>query len=127
MKLFKKDEINKIHKDQTRELILKNRTLISSLKKTLALQKEIDFEPEKAKKVKEYQVWCEELQKKMSEELRTLEIYKKLTEEEKEKYYNMVVKLDAIQDKIYDLEEEISKLDLQIKFKEELLNVKNNR
>ena len=56
--------------------------------KILKLQNDIDFDADKAKKVKEYQIWCEDLQEKISKELGNLKAYEKLVEEKKEQYYN---------------------------------------
>ena len=121
MKLFQKEEILKSRKDQTRELVLKNERLIKSLRKVLNLQNDIEFDADKAKKVKDYQVWCEDLQKKMSKALGNLTAYEKLVDEKKEEYYNLVVRKDEIEDKMTDLKEETGRLELQINFKRELL------
>ena len=121
MQLFTKEQVNKKRKDQTRELVVKNERLIQSLKKILALQNDIEFDAEKAKKVKEYQVWCEDLQVKMSRELGNLKAYEKLTEEKKEEYYRLITSLDALQDQILNKQEELKKLDLQLNFKRELI------
>lgn len=121
MQLFTKEQINKGRKDQTRELMLKNERLIASNRKVLALQSDIEFDAEKAKKVKDYQVWCEDLQVKMSKELSNLKAYEKLVDDKKEEYYNLIEKIDEIEDKITDKKEESSRLDLQLTFKKELL------
>lgn len=122
MKLFKREEIEAKRHNQTRELILKNEKLISSLKKTLALQKDIEFDAEKAKKVKDYMQWCEDLQKKQSKELANLETYKKLAEDKKEEYYRIVEAKDALEDKIISLKEESERLSLQVKWKQEIVS-----
>lgn len=121
MQLFSKEQINLKRKDQTRELTKKNERLATSLRKVIALQSEVDLDQDKAKKVKDYQVWCEDIQIKMSKTLSTLKAYEKLADDKKEEYYALVEKLDEIDDKIIDRNEEIVKLDLQIRFKEELL------
>ena len=121
MQLFQKEQINSKRKEQTRELTLKNERLATSLRKVLALQKDIEFDADKAKKVADYQVWCEDLQKKMSKELANLKAYEKLVDEKKEEYYGLITSLDAIQDKILDKKEELGQLDLQVAFKRELV------
>lgn len=121
MQLFSKEQINTKRKDQTRELTLKNERLAVSLKKILNLQNDIDFDTDKAKKVKDYQIWCEDLQKKMNKELANLKAYEKLLDEKKDEYYNLVAKKDELEDKIIDLTEELGRLDLQLNFKRELL------
>lgn len=121
MELFKKEQINAKRKDQTRELMVKNERLIKSLRKVLDLQNDIEFDQDKAKKVKDYQVWCEDLQKKMSKELGNLKAYEKLVDDKKEEYYGLVAKRDEIEDKIMDLKEELGRLELQVAFKRELV------
>jgi hypothetical protein len=121
MQLFSKEQINGKRKDQTRELTLKNERLAGSLRKVLNLQKDIEFDADKAKKVADYQVWCEDLQKKMSKELANLTAYTKLVDDKKEEYYNLVARYDELEDKILDRKEELGRLDLQVNFKKELL------
>lgn len=121
MKLFTKEEINKNRKDQTRELMIKNDRLIASNRKILSLQKDIEFDADKAKKVKEYEVWCADLQTKMGKELKNLTAYQKLVEDEKEKYYKLIQSVDALEDKLIDGQEELSRLDLQISLKKSIL------
>jgi len=121
MQLFQKETIEKKRKEQTRELTLKNERLATSLRKVLALQKDIEFDADKAKKVADYQVWCEDLQKKMSKELANFEVYKKLVEDKKEEYYGLITSLDAIQDKILDLREERDKLNLEVELQKQIL------
>ena len=125
MQLFKKEEILKVRKDQTRELVLKNERLVKSLRKVLDLQNDIEFDADKAKKVKDYQIWCEDLQKKMSKELGNLKAYEKLTEDKREEYYLLVGKMDEIEDKIMDRKEELAKLDAQVAFTRQLLEKSN--
>lgn len=125
MQLFQKEQINSKRKEQTRELTLKNERLATSLRKILALQKDIEFDADKAKKVADYQIWCEDLQKKMSKELSNLEAYKKLVDEKKEEYYNLVARKDEIEDKILDRKEELGRLDLQLSFKKQILEKQN--
>lgn len=121
MHLFRKTEVEKLRKDQTRELVVKNERLATSLRKTLALQKEIDLDAEKAQKVHAYEVWCQDLQKKMSRELQTLEGYKTLVEERKDELYSLLAKKDALNDEIITKKEEIARLDMQINFKSALV------
>lgn len=127
MKLFSREQINKTRKDQTRELAVKNERLAKSLREMIKLQNDFDFDVDKAKKVKEYQVWCEDLQKKMSIELGNLKAYEKLIEEKKDEYYNLVARKDELEDKILDKKEELSKLDLQITLKNQILTQQNAR
>lgn len=125
MQLFSKETINTKRKEQTRELTLKNERLAASLRKILNLQKDIEFDSDKAKKVADYQVWCEDLQKKMSKELSNLKAYEKLVDEKKEEYYNLVARKDEIEDKILDRKEELEKLDLQVAIKKQILEKSN--
>ena len=114
MQLFSKEQVNVKRKEQTRELTLKNERLATSLRKILNLQKDIEFDADRAKKVTEYQKWCDDLQNKMSRELSNLKAYEKLTEEKKEEYYSLVARKDEIEDRILDRKEELEKLDLQV-------------
>lgn len=125
MQLFSKEQVNTKRKEQTRELTLKNERLATSLRKILNLQKDIEFDADKAKKVADYQVWCEDLQKKMSKELSNLTAYKKLVDDKKEEYYNLVARLDAIEDKIIDKKEELEKVGLQLSLKKQILEKQN--
>ena len=122
MQLFKREQIHKIKKDQTRELVVQNERLIASLKKKLALQNDIEFDADKAKKVRDYEVWCKDLQDKMEKELRNLKAYQKLVDDKKEEYYGLITSYDALQDRIILQKEELNKLELQVAFKRELLN-----
>jgi len=119
--LFQKEEIQKRRHDQTRELIAKNTKLISSLKKSLELQNDIDFDADKAKKVRDYEIWCKDLQEKQSKVLATLKGYEKLLEDRKEDYYNVVARIDEKEDKIISLQEEIGRLELQVEFNKQIL------
>lgn len=121
MELLKKEQINKARKDQTREIMLKNERLVKSTRKLLDLQNDLEFDADKSKKVKEYQQWCQDLQTKMSRELKTFEAYKKLTEDKKDEYYRVIENLDKLEDIITDKKEEIGRLDLQLALKGELL------
>ncbi len=125
MQLFTKETINKNRKDQTRELMLKNERLIASNRKILALQNDIDFDADKAKKVKDYQIWCDDLLKKQSRELSNLMAYKKLLEDKKEEYYKLLEVKDALEDNIITLREELDKLKIQVDFKRQILNKSN--
>ncbi len=125
MQLFSKEQVNTRRKEQTRELTLKNERLATSLRKVLALQKEIDFDADKAKKVADYQIWCKDLQEKMSKELGNLKAYEKLVEDKKEEYYNLVGRKDEIEDKILDRKEELGKLDMMVALKKQILEKQN--
>lgn len=121
MKLFSKEEINKERKDQIRELTLKNERLSSSLKKIIKIQNEVNVDADKLKKLKEYEVWCQDLQNKMSKELENLYAYKTLVNEKKDEYYILVTSFDTLQDKILDKKEELDKLLLQVALKKQIL------
>ena len=125
MLLFSKEQVNTKRKEQTRELTIKNERLATSLRKILKLQKEVEFDTDKAKKVKDYQIWCEDLQVKMSKELGNLEAYKKLVDEKKEEYYNLVASYDALEDRILDKKEELDKLNIQVGLQKQILEKQN--
>jgi len=125
MQLFSREQINTKRKEQTRELTLKNERLATSLRKVLASQNDIDFDQDKAKKVSDYQVWCRDLQDKMTKELGNLNAYKKLVEDKKEEYYELIASFDALEDKILDRKEELEKLNLQLELKKAILTKQN--
>ncbi len=127
MQLFSKEIINTKRKEQTRELAMKNERLASSLRKVLALQKDVELDADKAKKVTDYQVWCEDLQKKMARELGNLKAYEKLVDEKKEEYYNLVARKDEIEDRIVSRKEELEKLNLQVVLQKQILEKSNAR
>lgn len=121
MHLLQKEEIEAKRKNNARELTIKTEKLVSSYKKVLALQNDIHFDADKAKKIRDYEIWCADLQVKQSKELERLKVYEKLVEDTKEDYYQRLGLKDALDEKIFNLKEEITKLDLQIKWKQEVL------
>lgn len=121
MELFSKETINRKRKGQTRELAMKNDRLAVSLRKLLQLQNDIDFDADKAQKVKEYQIWCEDVQTKQGKVLAELRAYEKLLDEKKERYYELVAQQDSLEDSILDKQEESGRLELELTFKRELL------
>jgi len=125
MNLFRKEEIEANRKNQSQELRIKNEKLVVSLRKILKLQDDINFDAEKAKKVKEYMVWCEDLQNKQSKELANLKAYEKLVEEKKEEYYKLLEVKDTIEDRILSLKEEKDKLEIQVGFNKQILEKTN--
>lgn len=124
MKLFKSEEIHKIKKDQNFELNRKNEKVISSLKEALKLQNDIDFDADKARKVKDYQVWCESIQNKKSEMLKELKSYETAREKAKEELFSVLSRMDLIKDEIITSQEELDKLKLQIEWNRGILNKK---
>lgn len=120
-KLFSPEEISKRRHESNRELTAKNERVISSLKKVLKLQEQIDFEPEKAKKVQEFQVWCDDLNQKKSVLLKELNKYKSALDSSKEELYRVIARKDKFEDEITDLREEIGRLKLQIDFSKNLI------
>jgi len=120
MKLLSKEEVDSKRKAQKRDLMLTNERLVSSLKKVLKLQNDIEFDTEKDKKVKEFEVWCKDIQERQSKELQILNSYSQLIEEKKEIYYSWVEKVDTMQDKVLELEEELERLKLQANWNKQI-------
>ena len=121
MKLFTKEEINKRRHETNRELTAKNEKVVSSLKKVLKLQEEIDFDKEKAKKMKEFQVWCDNLNEKKSLLLQDMKKYQNAVEGAKEELYRVIARKDMFEDEIANLEEEIGRLQLQVQWNKQVL------
>lgn len=123
--LFTKEVVNQKRQQYNRELTAKNEKLVASLKKILALQKEIDFDAAKAKQVKDFMAFCEDIQSKQSKVLAELKAYEKLLEGKKETVYALVSKQDSLEDKILDLKEEKEKLDIEVGFKKQVIEKYN--
>lgn len=121
MQLLKPEQINKKRKDQTRELTVRNDKLATSYKNLLKLQNDFEFDADKAKKVKDYEVWCEMLQKKKSDQLEELNKYIQATDMAREELYTVLARKDALEDSIVELQEEKDKLELQVKWQEGVL------
>jgi len=121
MKLFTREEIYKVQKDQARENTRVNDKIIASLKRTLRFSNSVNIDEEKVKKMKEFDLWCENLQNKKSELLKDIQTYRKTLSELKEDLYAVIEKKDSLEDINIDLIEKNENLDLQIKWKEEVL------
>lgn len=120
-KLFSAEEISKRRNESNRELTAKNERVISSMKRVLKLQDQLDFKPEKAKKVKEFEIWCDDLNAKKSKLLQELNKYTDAVENTKEELYRVIARKDKFEDEITDLQEEISRLKLQVEFNRNLI------
>lgn len=81
-----------------------------------------DYTPDKVQRLKEFEVFCLDLQKKKSVLLEEYDTLAKAVEAKKEIYYGMVAKKDALAEREYQLNEKESKLNLRALFVEELEN-----
>lgn len=76
----------------------------------------VNYDPEKLKKLQEFEVFCKDItakKAKLLEEYRGLE---ELIELKRELYYGLIVKQDALDERMYQMKEEENKLKLREAF-----------
>lgn len=122
MRSFTPQELDKKRNDQIREISLRTDKMVNSLKKVINVKNDATIDYEKMKKSKEYDTWCAQLIVKKSKLLEELNKYQQAIDVAKEDLYIVISKTDAIKDSIIDLREERDKLELQIKWKKEVLS-----
>ena len=119
--LAKKDADNKLRKENE-ELIDTNirlRKSYTDIVKRLNTIKE-NYEPDKLKKLKEFEDFCKDLQVKKS---KLLEEYREIDtaiERKKDLYYGLIAKQDLLDEKVYQIKQEENKLGVRQLFVEEL-------
>lgn len=119
--LAKKDVDNKLRRENE-ELIDTNirlRKSYTDIVKRLGTIKE-NYEPDKIKKLKEFEDFCKELQIKKS---KLLEEYREIDtaiERKKDLYYSLIAKQDLLDEKVYQIKKEEEKLGVRQLFVEEL-------
>lgn|SRR3990167_4339491 len=119
--LAKKDVDNKLRRENE-ELIDTNirlRKSYTDIVKRLGTIKE-NYEPDKIKKLKEFEDFCKELQIKKS---KLLEEYREIDtaiERKKDLYYGLIAKQDLLDEKVYQIKKEEEKLGVRQLFVEEL-------
>ena len=75
-----------------------------------------DYEPDKMAKLKEFELFCKDLDLKRAKLLQELSSIEKAVEDKKELYYALVTKQDALEEKFYSLSEKEKKVDLREAF-----------
>jgi len=122
MKLLdRKDAESKIKRDND-ELIVSNirlRKLWQDITNKLNTVRE-NYEPEKIKKLQEFERFCKDILEKKAKLLEELAGIEKAIKEKKEIYWGIISKQDALEEKIYQVREQERKLDMREAFIEEL-------
>lgn len=75
-----------------------------------------DYSQDKLQKLKEFELFCKDLQVKKSKVLEELAGWQKLIEEKKEMYYALVAKHDELDEMQYKIDEGNKKLELREAF-----------
>lgn len=78
------------------------------------------YEPEKLKKLDDYEKFCANISEKRSKLLEELAHWQKLLESTKETYYGFVEKMDKLEEREYQINEENQKLNLREAFVKDL-------
>ena len=79
-----------------------------------------DYEPDKVRKLKEFEAFCLDIQNKKSKLLEELSSLQKAIDDKKELYYGLIAKNDALAEKEHKISESAKKLDLRLLFVEDL-------
>ena len=122
MKLLSKSSAHAKIKKENEELIETNirlRGIEKKIRERLNTIKE-DYTPDKVKRLKEFEDFCLDLNKKKSVFLEELAGLQRAITEKKELYYGLIAKSDALIEKEHTLNEKESKLNLRVLFVEEL-------
>jgi len=129
MRLLSQKEAKSTIKKQHDELVSANVSLLKVQKHLIQGNNELkdDYDPEKAIKQREFDRFCELIQEKKSSLLAELNGITKLIEERKSIYYGLIEKQDALQEKMYEINEAQKKLDLREKFVLDLEKKWNNK
>jgi hypothetical protein len=119
--LSKQSAQTKIKKDneQLVDMNLRLRKYFSAIKTQFNTLKD-NYEPDKVKKLEEFNRFCSDIDHKKSLKLEELSVIDAEIEKKKEIYYGLISKQDELDEKIYQLSEKERKLDLREGFVEEL-------
>lgn len=79
-----------------------------------------DYSEDKLKKLKEYESFCLELNGKKTKLLKELTEIEKAVSDRKETYYGLVAKQDALQERLYQVEQRERNLDMRENFIKEI-------
>ena len=118
MKLVSKTESVNSIKKENEELISTNirlRKYFKDITASLATLKS-NYEPDKIKKLEEFQIFCEEINVKKSKLLKELNSIEGIIEKKKEIYYGLIAKQDQLDEKLHQLNEKETNLSLRESF-----------
>lgn len=122
MKLLAKTEAYNHKKKENDSLLETNLRLKKrehELRQKLATAKD-DYEPEKVKKMQEFEVFCQDINFKKSQMLKELNDIQIHINSKKEIIYELVERQDEIQERLHFVEESEKKLELREKFVQDL-------
>lgn len=122
MKLLPKQEADSRIKKENEELLDTNIRLHKHYKSiTTKLDRlKDDYTPEKLKALKEFEDFVKEVSSKKSKLLKELRDLEQRIEDRKDVYYGLVIKQDALEEKLYEMREKESNLELRERFVVEL-------
>lgn len=122
MKLLSKSDIQSSVKKDNEELLETNLRLRKGL---IGVIKNIntartDYSSDKVRALKDFDKFVEELNQKKSNLLKELRDLTEVVEKKKDIYYGLIEKQDILEEKLYQMSERESKLDLRESFIKEL-------
>ena len=122
MKLLSRSECQeKIRKDN--ELLVDENIRLRKYLKTITEKLnniKASYEPDKIARLKDFEGFCSDLNQKKSKLLEEYSDLSKTVERKKELYYGLIHKQDALEERIYEMNEKEKKLDLRQVFVETL-------
>lgn len=122
MKLLSKTDVKSRLKKENDELLDTNIRLKKAHKTLLDSQNstKVDYSPDKAKILKEFDSFVNELNRKKAKLLKEYSDLIKAIEEKKDIYYGLIVRQDELVEKNYQLEERETKLNLRERFVQDI-------
>jgi len=122
MKLLSKKEARNRVEKENEELLEKNVRLREFHKKAIRYLNDVkeDYSDDKIKRLRDFEQFCADLQQKKHKLLIELEAVEDLIKEKKDLFYGLIEKQDALEEKIFQLQEKERKLDLRENFVEQV-------
>src|SRR3990167_6507667 len=129
MRLLSKKSAQAEVKKQNDELIEKNIRLRQYEKIFLERMNTLkeNYDPEKLKTLRDFETFCTDITEKKSKLLAELKALEKAIVDKKEIYYGLVVKQDELDEKIHQIRNEESKLNLRLAYVTEIEKKINER
>jgi len=115
MKLLSENEVETSIKKNNDELVDTNIRLRKEYREILQKLNSVkdDYEPDKFKKLKEFENFCVEIDSKKSKLLKEFKDVEQLIKEKKDLFFNLVEKQDKIEERIYQVNEREKKVQLR--------------
>ena len=124
MRLLDKKEAESSIKRDNDELVSSNirlRKLWQEITNKLNTVKE-SYEPQKIKKLEEFESFCGDILKKKAKLLEELQAIQNEIQKKKDVYFGVIAKQDSLDEKIYQMKQQEKKLDMRETFVAELEN-----